>query len=127
MRRKGKPGSGACPRSYRTKVQPVTLVLHELATVALNYATLAWSDGRLVITWFPTTLERRLVPHRMKIGVAQWQRLGSRPVMLRPQVPEQTLSCQLRTKAGLMLGPDRVWCHIALPLPGRRSQDEASL
>ncbi|WP_140884898.1 sensor histidine kinase [Muricoccus nepalensis] len=104
-------------------VQPIALVLHELATNAAKHGAIAQLSGHLAVTW---RLEEaaegaiRLIIEWRESGVT----LPAGPLAKHfgREVIERTVPHQLRGEARLERGADGVCCKLALPLSRQETQ-----
>lgn len=101
-------------------VQPLALVLHELAANAAKHGAIAQAAGRLEVGWRLEHVEgtTRLIIEWRERGVD----MPPGPLLRRfgTKIIERTLPYQLGGKARLERGSDGVHCQLALPLPEKR-------
>ena len=103
-----------------TVVQPIALVLHELATNAAKHGAIAQFSGHLAVSWRLDEAaegEIRLVIEWRESGVTM--PAGPLARHFGRELIERTVPHQLRGEARLESGADGVCCQLALPL-GRK-------
>ena len=97
-------------------VQPLALVLHELAANAAKHGAIAQDAGRLDVNWRLEHVEgtTRLIIEWRERGVA----MPPGPLLRRfgTKIIERTVPYQLGGKVRLERGSDGVHCQLALPL-----------
>ncbi len=121
-----RPGSirldGPVLRLPSRLAQPLSLVLHELATNAAKYGALSVPDGHLVVTWRTSAEGLVLDWHEaggpVLAGAPARLGFGSRLVA-------RTLRHQLRGRAEFLWHPEGLQCLLTLPLPqaGEANED----
>ena len=100
-------------------VQPLALVLHELAANAAKHGAIAQDAGRLNVNWRLEHIDgtTRLIIEWRERGVA----MPPSPLLRRfgTRIIERTLPYQLGGEARLERGSDGIHCQLALPLPSK--------
>ena len=98
--------------------QPLSLVLHELATNAAKYGALSLPSGRVAVVW--SILDEALE--------LRWQETDGPPLVGPPprtgfgsRLVDRTLRHQLRGTARFEWLPEGLLCVLTLPLPGQGS------
>lgn len=101
-------------------VQPLAIVLQELAANAAKHGAIAQDEGRLEVSWRLEHVEGTTCL------IIEWRERGvdmpAGPLVRRfgTKIIERTVPYQLRGEARLERGSDGVRWQLALPLPGKR-------
>ncbi len=105
---------GPVLRLAASLAQPLSLVLHELATNAAKYGALSLPEGKVSVSWSCTDGTLRLL----------WRESGGPPLAGPPQrmgfgsrLVERTLRHQLRGRATFTWLAEGLECALSLPLP----------
>jgi two-component system CheB/CheR fusion protein len=106
-------------------VQTLALAIHELATNAVKYGALSPAGGHLDVRWHVEAANGAGEP----VLHVEWKESGVKmPDGTRStdgggygrELIEKALPYQLRAKTSFTLGPDGVYCTIAIAVPGDR-------
>ncbi len=99
-------------------VQPIALVVHELATNATKYGALKQDGGRLAVSWAQIgqgASDPRLVINWRESGVRMPPDAAERTGFGR-QLIQKSLEMTLRARTDLVFEPDGVSCRIDIPI-----------
>jgi PAS domain S-box-containing protein len=106
--------SGPSVRLAAEAAQPVSMVLHELATNAAKHGALSRAEGRIALTWAVDALDGALRLH--------WREQGGPTVAGPPRrrgfgsrLVEATLGAQLGGKAAFAWDPAGLRCDLTIP------------